>query len=100
MMARAERPGIVDSSPLLIALFDWLDRQLRLNAPTPTRSCQAPSTYRRVWERAYGPLLPGEVVHHRNHDRFDNRLTNLLAMTEGVHVQWHHALRRLLRALP
>jgi len=33
-------------------------------------------------------------IHHKNHDRLDNRLENLELMTVSEHAKHHHAERR------
>lgn len=43
-----------------------------------------------VMERSIGRyLLPGEVVHHENHVRDDNRIENLRLMTASEHMAMH-----------
>ena len=46
--------------------------------------------HRAVWERANGPIPDGHHVHHRNHDRSDNRLENLELLSASAH-SLHHA---------
>lgn len=44
----------------------------------------------RVMELAIGRrLAPGEVVHHKNHDKTDNVLSNLELMAAGSHSSMH-----------
>src|SRR4029077_852901 len=56
----------------------------------------APNTlvleHRAVWERAYGPIPDGMVIHHRNRNRSDNRLENLEAVDETEHLSQHFSL--------
>ncbi len=39
------------------------------------------------------PLLPNEIVHHKNGDKRDNRPDNLSVMTQSEHVSLHHKQR-------
>lgn len=53
--------------------------------------------HRQVLAAALGrPLLPTEVVHHKNHDPGDNRLENLcLLPSQAAHAQGHYLHRAL-----
>lgn len=42
-----------------------------------------------VWERAHGPVPKGFCIHHKNHDKLDNRLGNLELMEWGAHRRIH-----------
>lgn len=37
-------------------------------------------------------LVLGEVVHHVNHDRSDNRIENLMLMNRGEHIGLHNRI--------
>ena len=39
------------------------------------------------------PLRPGEVVHHVDGDRMNNKLSNLVIITQSIHVKIHIAER-------
>jgi len=49
--------------------------------------------HRAVMEKILGrKLRRGEIVHHRNENRVDNRPENLeLCKNTGTHIQQHHA---------
>lgn len=53
--------------------------------------------HRTVAERLLGrPLLPGEIVHHKDHDKRNNRPDNLEVMTQAEHARLHHAEKHLV----
>lgn len=45
--------------------------------------------HRVLWEAAHGPIARGVLIHHVNHDPFDNRLENLAALTRSEHMGHH-----------
>lgn len=63
----------------------------------------APSPYRKkkiagrtfqvhllVWIAANGPIPPGMVVHHIDHDKRNNDIANLVLMTHQEHCEHHN----------
>lgn len=52
-----------------------------------------PYEHRHVWESANGPIPDGFHVHHRNHDRSDNRPENLELLDGRAHNRHHTAAR-------
>jgi len=51
--------------------------------------------YQYVWNTAHpeDPVLPGDVIHHINEDRTDDRLENLEKTTQSKHAR-EHGLKR------
>lgn len=46
-----------------------------------------------MWEREYGTIPDGYDVHHKNHDRSDNRLENFELQSKPEHNAHHQKLR-------
>lgn len=45
--------------------------------------------HRRVWELAHGPIPPGFSIHHKDHNRANNRLENLMLISTREHNAHH-----------
>lgn len=72
---------------------DWcpIPPGYRLEKGYVVRGCGKRTIYRHreVWEAAYGPIPPGMVIHHIDHDRCNNRLDNLAMMDRATHNRIH-----------
>ena len=42
-----------------------------------------------VWENTNGPVLPGYVIHHKDRNKCDDRLSNLEMLTRAEHMKEH-----------
>jgi hypothetical protein len=45
--------------------------------------------HRLIWELAHGPIPMGHVIHHVDHDKGNNDLSNLECMTHAAHSRLH-----------
>ena len=50
--------------------------------------CTSKRVHRLVFETFVRKLKPNEDVHHKNHIRDDNRVENLEAIDESIHLSW------------
>ena len=53
-------------------------------------------TYREIWEDSFGrSIKEGWVIHHINHNHFDNRIQNLLHIPNKMHIQYHSLYNKI-----
>lgn len=45
--------------------------------------------HQRVWTEAHGPIPAGHHIHHRDGDKSNNRLENLVCLTPAEHLAQH-----------
>ncbi|WP_306534461.1 HNH endonuclease signature motif containing protein [Geobacter sp.] len=73
------------------------DGYITLIVKTPDGKRVQRREHRVIWERAIGIELPEHwIIHHRNGQRSDNRLENLLPMPVGDHVSFHLDISKLV----
>jgi len=54
------------------------------------RTSKGEMYHRVVWEKEMGPLLPGQVLDHIDHNRHNNDITNLRVFnSHGQHMKYH-----------
>lgn len=46
--------------------------------------------HRLVWDEVHGPIPDGFVVHHKDHDKHNNDISNLELMTYTAHARHHN----------
>jgi hypothetical protein len=44
---------------------------------------------RDIWEKNIGPIPEGCVIHHIDHDPFNNSLNNLACLLKEAHIRYH-----------
>lgn len=50
--------------------------------------------HRLIWEAEHGPIPDGYVIHHKDHNRANNKLENLELMEARTHTSHHWTKRR------
>lgn len=85
-MGRAKSPNTI--------LKPWLDKQTGYPQITLYNGIHQRRMPRRlhelVWITWKGPVPAGQLIHHKNHDKTDARLSNLWLMPRGQHTRHHY----------
>ncbi len=50
--------------------------------------------HRYKYEQKYGMILPGFQLHHKDGNKFNNKLNNLVMLTLREHIEVHKLMRR------
>ncbi|MBE3092789.1 MAG: HNH endonuclease [Chloroflexi bacterium] len=55
--------------------------------------------HRMIWEKYYGTIPEGHIVHHKDENKLNNDISNLeLKENRSKHMKLHHKLRRMKNA--
>lgn len=46
--------------------------------------------HRFVWQECYGPIPPGQIIHHVDHNPLNNEISNLQCVSKSQHMKIHH----------
>lgn len=50
--------------------------------------------HRYKYEKRYGVIFPGFHLHHKDGNKYNNNLNNLIMLTFREHIELHKAMRR------
>lgn len=86
---RLRRASALGDTPIKCQAMGWIQDGYRYTCVGGHRMRE----HRWVWERAYGSIPNGAVIHHKNGDRLDNSLDNLELLGNGEHTKKHKTYR-------
>ena len=56
-------------------------------------TCNRPAEHRLIYEFFHGLIQSGNQIHHKNHNKFDNRPENLEQLTGAEHLRHHNVIK-------
>ena len=62
----------------------------------PTKSRSTISKHRLLWIQTHGEIPKGNIIHHKNGEKKDNRIENLESVTYSEHILEHCKRRKQL----
>lgn len=80
-------------APLEYVEFDGRKYTLRNTGYYGATTGRRTLMHRDVWEHHNGPIPDGFDIHHVDHDRANNDLSNLVCLSKDEHTRLHHAER-------
>jgi len=84
-----QRREILELNGILYTRFlDSPRRSLRVYFHAPRGSGKT-VYHRDLWESVYGPIPPGYLIHHKDHNPLNNALENLVCLSPAQHAKQH-----------
>jgi len=87
MFTRREYDLRSPSQPLPFRMFNGRKYTLRVNGYYGATEGDRGYLHRAMWEDAYGPIPTGFDIHHRDHDRTNNVLSNFECLPKDEHAR-------------
>jgi len=58
------------------------------------------SNYKKIYEENFGIIHDNYIIHHIDHDHYNNNLINIVAINPILHQQYHNLYNRLNEYTP